>query len=903
MTLLGVNGDVGLVRDVDVESASATLGEQRRALFQRLLHGASGGEVVAAFSEFVDGLLIGRYRNAARNAEGETQAAGLRHCCLVALGGYGRRELAPYSDIDVMFLYRSEGGDAVRTLSREVLHHLWDLGFQVGHSVRTIQDCIQHGASDLVIRTSLMEARYLTGSPDLFQEFQRRYGNRVATRRPDQFIHAKVEERRREYEKFGETVYLLEPNVKKSQGGLRDLHLLQWVGMARYQAGSLQGLTDRGVLARQDSVALSEAREFLLRVRAFLHFRSEMAQEILTFDEQVWLAEHLGFQDRPNLLSVEQFMQQYYRHTRGLHEVCTRFVERSRCVPFVTRLAGWLPARRVDGCFLVAGSYLTVPADRLPSVLDSPELVLRLFEVAQRRSLRIDTRLLDEVHQHVRTLSNEGFRTPAASRVFLNMLSGPGSVVSTLEAMHRAYLLEKLIPAFARVRGLMQFNQYHKYTVDEHSLLGVAKAEALAQEQGVLGDVYREIHRKDILHLALLLHDLGKGLDQDHSEVGKTLAEETAALLGFDEQETRTLSFLVHQHLLMAHTAFRRDPYDEKVLLPFARAVGTPAVLRKLLVLTAADIAAVGPGVLTKWKESLLVALYLRAMPRVSGEREPGQGPEGLKRVVNDVVREPTLHREPGVDEGWVESQLAQFPMRYAYGTSPDRIAAHLAAIRRLKSGDVLIEETFNHALATCEYSVITFNDLTPGLFSKIAGVMAASGLQILDAQILTRSDGVVVDTFQVLDADHKGPPPVERRADVARTIVRVLKGEIGVDQLLGQSRRLLTGRSLPARRQPTEIQVDNETSDRFTIIDIFADDRQGLLYAITRAIYQLGLSVHAARISTRLDQVADVFYVSDRDGGKVQDPTRLENVRESIQREIDVVFEANVSEGKENAT
>ena len=185
-----------------------------------------------------------------------------------------------------------------------------------------------------------------------------------------------------------------------------------------------------------------------------------------------------------------------------------------------------------------------------------------------------------------------------------------------------------------------------------------------------------------------------------------------------------------------------------------------------MLVLTAADIAAVGPGVLTKWKESLLVALYLRAMPRVSGEREPGQGPEGLKRVVNDVVREPCLRREPGVDEGWVESQLAQFPMRYAYGTSPDRIAAHLAAIRRLKSGDVLIEETFNHALATCEYSVITFNDLTPGLFSKIAGVMAASGLQILDAQILTRNDGVVVDTFQVLDADHKGPPPVERLFD-----------------------------------------------------------------------------------------------------------------------------------------
>lgn len=882
---------IEMLQDFDVESANATLDKQRHALFQRLLSGASGAEVVAAYTQFVDGLIIGRYRNALRKLEERVQPAGIQHCCLIALGGYGRRELAPYSDIDLMFLYRGDAVGAIESLSRDVLHHLWDLGFQVGHSVRTVQNCLQLGMADVTIRTSLMEARYLAGSADLFQEFERRYASRVVARRADQFLEAKVEERRREYEKFGDTVYLLEPNVKKSQGGLRDLHLLQWVGMAKHQAPTIQDLADRAILSRPDYLALMEAREFLWRVRALLHFRAGMAQEILSFDEQVELAKVFEFQDRPSLLAVEQFMQQYYRHTRRVHETCTRFIDRSRGLSLMARLMRWLPASRVDRHFAVSGKELQVPADTVHAVVQSPVLVLRLFDVAQARGLKIETSLLEEIHQHVGSIPDDAFRTPETNRAFLTILSRPGSVAKTLEAMHRAHLLEKIIPAFARVRGLMQFNQYHKYTVDEHSLLGVSKAESFGKDPGILGEVYREIPRKDLLHLAILLHDLGKGMEDDHSEIGKAIAGETAARLGLDEQETRTLVFLVHRHLIMAHTAFRRDPYDDKVLLGFARAAGTPEVLRKLLVLTAADLAAVGPGVLTKWKESLLVELYLKAMPEVSGERETTSDADGVRRVAREVAREPRLRQLPGVGEDWIEAQLAQFPMRYAYGTPPSRVAAHLAAIKRLQPGDVLVETDFNEALGTCEYSVITFDGLTPGLFSKIAGVMAAKGLQILDAQILTRHDDVVVDSFQVSDLDHQGQPPAERMSSIARTIVRILKGEDAVESLLERSRRLTLERQVPAHRQPTEVQVDNETSDRFTILDVFADDRQGLLYVITRRIFDLGLSVHAARISTRLDQVADVFYVTDLEGGKVEEPGRLEQVRISIREEIDRVL------------
>ncbi|MGH7207594.1 MAG: [protein-PII] uridylyltransferase, partial [Nitrospiraceae bacterium] len=657
-------------RDTETQTAGATLAEQRETIGQRLWGGTSGTEVLAALTELVDGLIIGRYRNVVRRMDERAVEAGFQHCCLVALGGYGRRELAPYSDIDLMFLYRPEAAAVVPELVRQMLHQLWDIGFQVGHSVRTIQDCLELASTDLTVRTSMMEARFLAGSPQLFQEFRRRYFRRVVARGADRFIEHKLEERRREYEKFGETVYLLEPNVKKSKGGLRDLHLLQWAGMARHQAATILDLSDRGILSRQDYRALSEAREFVWRVRAFMHLHAGMAQEILSFDEQVWLAGRFGFQDRPHLLAVEQFMQQYYRHTMGLHELCMRFVDRCRRVPIWRRLARLLPSPRVDGYFLVTGEQLTVPAELRNRVLDSPDLLLRLFDLARCRRLTIDTTLLEDIHRHVETVSDEAFRAPEVSRIFLQILSGPG-VADTLTAMHRAHLLEKLIPVFSTVRGLMQFNQYHKYTVDEHSLLAVAKAEELGQEPGIFKEVYEEIRRRDLLHLAVLLHDLGKGREEDHSEVGKAIAEETAARLGFDEQETRTLVFLVHRHLLMAHTAFRRDPYDEKVLLTFARAVATPEVLRKLFVLTAADLAAVGPGVLTKWKESLLIELYLRTLPEVSGERDTGAGPERLKKLAEEVAGVAAGLATNGRDAQWIESQLGQFPVRYIYGTPP----------------------------------------------------------------------------------------------------------------------------------------------------------------------------------------------------------------------------------------
>lgn len=873
--------------DLDGAAVGAMLVQQRQVIAQRLMDGAPGTEVVADQADLADGLIIGRYRNAARQGGESMMTAGFQHCCLVAIGGYGRRELSPYSDIDLMVLFRPEAQRIVPDFVRQVLHPLWDIGFQVGHSVRTITDCISLGLSDATVRTSMMEARFLTGSSPLFQEFHSLYTRKVATVAVDKYLEQKLAERRREYEKFGETVYLLEPNVKKSQGGLRDLHLLQWAGIARYQAPTIRELADRGILSRQDYAVVNEAREFLLRVRGLLHIHAGMAQEILSFDEQVWLAERFGFADRPHLLAVEQFMQQYYRHTMGLHEATMRFVRRCKPRSIWARVTGWLPSAKLEQYFVLSGETLTVPVELRPRVIENPALLMRLFDLARSKRVVIEPALVEDIHRHMEGLTDEGFRTPEVSRIFLSILAGPGTA-ATLEAMHRAHLLEKLIPVCSSVRGLMQFNQYHKYTVDEHSLLAVAKVESFGQDQGMLGEVYREIKRKDLLHLAVFLHDLGKGQEEDHSEVGRRIAEEMALRLGLNEAERRTVVFLVHRHLMMAHTAFRRDPNDEKVVLPFAREVGTPEVLRKLLALTAADIAAVGPGVLTKWKESLLIELYVRTMQEVSGEREAADAPERLKSIVAEVMQQPALSGQADISLSWVEAQLRQFPLRYAYGTSPRRIASHLLTIRRLSPGDVLVDSDFNEALGTCEYAVVTFNDVIPGIFSKIAGVMAANGLQILDAQILTRQDGVVVDTFQVTDPDYKGAPPEDRRESIGEMIRSVLRGKESVDAVVQRGTRMSASRSIGPARQATEVRIDNETSERYTIVDVFADDRQGLLYVITNAIFRQGLSVHAARISTRLDQVADVFYVTDAQGKKVEQADQVERVRQGVWKEIE---------------
>ena len=526
-----MNESLSTSADTDARSDQVVIQAQREALRTRLLGGALGAEIIESFADLVDDRLITRYRIIIQRTD-QSVAVDLQRCCLVAVGGYGRRELAPYSDIDVMILADVSEAQAVEELTKGLFHHLWDLGFQVGHSVRTITEALELAEADLPAKTALMESRFLAGNAAVFQDFHTRFVRRNLEKKVDQFIQQKLKERQKDYAKFGETVFLLEPNIKKSKGGLRDLHLLQWVGMAKYQATTIQELTNSGVLARQDAVVVQDAREFLWRIRCLMHFEAGRAQDILTFEDQERLAAHFGLKDQTHLLAVEQFMQQYYQHTMALHDRCMRFVDQPKAPSWWQGLKHRFTSPLVEGHFCIAGERLSVPSEQLPQVLGSPELLVRLFRLSQERGVPIERQTLDELHYYLDTIPSEEFHTPSVSKIFREILADTGRVADTLTLMHRVKLLEKLVPAFARVRGLMQFNQYHKYTVDEHSLLAVRQAELLANNEGTLGTVYAEIQQKDLLHLALLLHDLGKGKSEDHSEVGKVIAQKNIGTHG-----------------------------------------------------------------------------------------------------------------------------------------------------------------------------------------------------------------------------------------------------------------------------------------------------------------------------------------------------------------------------------
>ncbi len=866
-------------------------------------NGASGQGVSSALAALSEDIIEQLYRVALEELGTNAIHQLSERISLVALGGFGRGEVSPHSDIDLMFLYRGNPVDLVQSFSSMLLRSLWDLGFHVGHSVRTIDDCIALGKSDVPTKTALMESRFLIGSASLFRAFHEKFEKHVTTLRVDEFLVRKTQERYEEYNRYGRSVYTLEPNVKRSKGGLRDIHLIQWAALARYRIATLEALYHKAFLSSKDFQSLNQAREFLWRVRAELHFHARSAQDILTFDEQIRLAKLFGFTSKPPLLEVECFMQQYYRHTTAVADISARFVRRCRPRSVWDRLGSLLPSRRPERGFLVKNNHLTIDPAFRGEVMSSGTMLMRLFFISVRENIQISDDLLENLYVQIDGMTQEKFTDPKVNEMFLHILSGPHKIIEVLDLMHRVHLLEKIIPAFGLARGLMQFNQYHKYTVDEHSLRAVACAEAFAKdpresrERSDLSQVYRDIRRKDLLHLALLLHDLGKSSKGDHSLIGGKLAHEASQRLGLDGHETTLLVFLVENHLYMSHIAQRRDLSDPKVIQNFAKQVGTPEVLKKLYVLTAADIAAVGPGALTSWKKDLLTELFLRTLDAVAGAVTVSDDRNSkpvrlvmarLAEVVPvwwDEMRLEFSHESCW--EKWVESQAAVTPITYLLSTSYEVMMSHFRQIIRIRSGEVVAKGVFDENRGYLDITVYAFNDLTPQIFSKIAGAMAMNGLQVLGARITTREDHLVIDQFNVIDPDFSGVPPAYRLEEIESTVCRVLTGEISLEMLMRKEGWHSGFRSLPSSGEEPKVEIDNESSACFTIIDIFADDQQGLLYVIANAVSEMGLSVHSAKISTKLDQVVDVLYVSDSAGQKVVDVDRLQGIRTCLLTDI----------------
>jgi len=873
-----------------VLAAKERLAEGRSLLRRRHAEGMSGVAAGAALADLFDSILLELFE-AALDDLGENGPDGLkRELTLVPHGGYGRRDLAPYSDVDLMLLHAPGVEERVAPLAQRMLQDLFDVGLAPGQSVRTPLQACQLARKDPIIWTSLVEARYLAGGAVGFADFSHRF-QKQAQRRTARLIAAVEKARSDERLQYGETVYLLQPNVKRSRGGLRDIQLLRWIGFARYGAADPATLVARAALPAEDETALGRAQEFLLRVRNEMHFHAGKSNDNLDRAEQLRLAEAFGFAGRPGLLPVEEFMREYFRATEAVSQIVKRFAANARRGPRWGELFAPLFSHQYEGDFRIGPAQITVNPRSLAKLCGDPAEILRLADLANLCDKPIARSTCEAIRQAVPDLPDE--ITPETSRRFISLLSQPARLGELLRSLHEMGVLERIIPAFAHARCLLQFNEYHKYTVDEHSLRAVEHATDFGRDAGPVGFVYRHIKRKWLLHLALLLHDLGKGYAEDHSEVGQRIARETAERLHLSKPEAESLEFLVHKHLLMSHLAFRRDTSDDQVVLRFAIEVGSPELMQMLFVLTAADLSAVGPGVLNAWKIEVLADLHRRAIEHLAGDAPAMNSEEFLQQRREEVLaaldqrqgpERDGAQREAGPRE-WFERQLAAAPPSYLLTTGPEAVIEDLDPLRALEHGEVLTSGRYQSETKTVEYKVAAYEDIVPGVFHKLAGALAGRGLQVLSAEIHTLADGLVFDRFYVLDPDFAAEPPPERIDEVCLALSAALtkpaKPTFRRVWRAGQQRQA----TLPLL--PTRVRIDNSTSDRFTIIDVFAADRTGLLYTIARSLFRSGLSVAVAKIGTYLDQVVDVFYVTDQAGGKIVDEAQLGEIRSRLHDDI----------------
>jgi len=863
-------------------AARERLAEGREKIKQQHEAGSPGIQVCACLTDLLDTIVLDLYEAALEDQPPSEHEALRTEVALVPHGGYGRRDVAPYSDVDLMILYNPDAERQVAPLANRLMRDLFDMGLDVGQSVRTPSQACSLAAKDPTIATSLMESRYLGGSVELFSAFAERF-ERSAHRRFKPLFRAIEEARRKERSQYGETVYLLEPNVKRSRGALRDIQLLRWIGFARYGTVEPDSLQLRGVLSKEDQATIRRTSEFLLRLRNELHFHAGKSNDVLDRAEQVRMAELYGFEGTEGILAVEQFMREYFRHTNGVRSVVAGFLATARPGPKFGDLLGSMFSYQVERDYRVTPHHILATKHGLEKLRSDVAEVLRLTDLANLHNKRIHPTTWEAVRAAMPKLVVEV--DAETSRRFLSLVSQPARLGELLHRLHELGVLEKIIPAFAHARCLLQFNEYHKFTVDEHCLLAVERAAEFQADPGALGRVYRSVKQKRTLHLALLIHDLGKGYVEDHSEVGRRIADETAQRLRLPLREAEALKFLVHKHLLMSHLAFRRDTSDDQLVVRFAVEVGSPEVLDMLFVLTAADFAAVGPGVWNQWKAEVLTDLYQRTRQHLAAEASSADSRERAEQRRSEIAAAVAGE----ADQTWYENQIRALPNAYLYGSSAEKIAAELRNLHSLPTGEVHAAGYFLPDTATVEYVVGTHEQITPGVFHKLTGALASQGLQILSAEINTLADGVILDRFYVRDPDYADEPPPERIAQVNHALIEALKspkGDAPNFRKIWRSEARTPPVTFP--RLPTQVRADNSTSDRFTILDIFASDRMGLLYTISRTLFEAGLSVSVAKIGTYLDQVVDVFYVTDQAGNKIQDERWLHEITARLLAAID---------------
>lgn len=884
-------GDAGMAgfdekRPLYLSGCKNFLAKYREDIKQLHQNGASGSEVTHLISDMMDELNNRLFLSIIYDLGGGNSM--LEHLSLVAVGGYGRGELNPFSDIDIMFLHDGVLPEAsVEDIAQKLLYFLWDMRLDVGYSVRKIADCIEMAAADGTVKTALMDARFLSGSRLLFATLHKVIFSQILPKSSDSFIKEKVADMKMRRDKYGSTVYLLEPNLKEGEGGLRDLQTAIWVARVKYKFTDLRELIIKGILDDEELDAYHAALDYLWHIRNELHYFNGRKNDQLTFDAQVHLAGFLGYQDSGRVLAVEDFMRDYYRHANKVEHFASSLI--SRCVwrdEGALKILGYFVRRPVgDGCFVLKGE-LIVPDESI--VAANPGVMMKIFELSQKHGVTLNVRVKGIIRKNLALINDKFRRSREVNQSFLNILRSTKGVADTLRLMHHLEFLNRYIPEFEQIYCKVQHDMYHTYTVDIHTLFAVEQAEKMlnGELQGIMPfpcAIAAEIGKPELLLLAVLFHDIGKGSGGGHAEKGGAMIPTISRRMGLSREGSVRMEFLVRQHLLFAHISQRRDLNDEKMIAQFARQMGSSENLKMLYLLTVADVRAVGSDVWTTWKATLFQELFEKAFAVLDrGGFEQEASSERVTSVVNKVT--DILENDfPAVQ---IRSELKSMPVRLLLSNPPQLIAEQVRLLLGLEQSDILRRLTHQPESGYSEYTICAHD--MPGLFSRITGVMAANGINILGAQINTSSNGKVLDILQVNSPQGDLVTDSSRWEKIEQDMRKVIHGEVQVSTLVAKRKRptLMTAR--PAPRFATKVDIDNEVSEEYTVIDILTHDKVGLLYLITSTLAEMGLYIGVSKISTKVDQVADVFYVRDIFGHKITAPEKLGEICSKLVAAID---------------
>jgi [protein-PII] uridylyltransferase len=856
-----------IVREVRQE-----LADGRQRLREQHDRGLEGARVCARYTTLVD-QAIGRIYHAYLGELTEADAAQIRQrVSLVAHGGYGRRQQAPFSDVDLMILYDGKRDPLIAQLAARLTQDICDVYQHLGHSLRSPAEALQQARADAQVGTSLLESRLLLGNSELFDRYSTMMKSLVE-KRGQALAGEFIAERRKERLEYGETVYLLEPNVKRSRGGLRDIHLLRWLWYLKAGVADPDRLHDMGVLSKFDHRRLMSAQNFLLRVRNEMHFSAKETNDALSRAEQLRLAEYFKYRGRQGMRPVEQFMRDYFHHTSHVWQMAHRLAELMQPTSRMSRV--WVPmlGRRTEDDYQISRNEVSATPRATARLAQHPEEVLKLVDLARNAGKRISQDTWHFVYRTAPQYSSEP--KPAIVTSFLQLLTNPLRLGELLRRLHEMGVLEKIIPEFTHARSLLQFNQYHKYTVDEHCIRAVEEATNFAERDDAVGNVYRGLPDKAILHLSLLLHDLGKGLEEDHSEVGRRIAKSTAGRFGLPDEQTEALEFLVHKHLRMSHLALKYDTTQPQLVARFVDEVGSRARLDHLFLMTCADLAAVGPDVLNSWKVEVLSELHFRAAQMLAAEGDTGSDTD--RRLERNAAWQLLTADERG--DPWFERQLAALPNAFVAKRPPAALADTLRRLRALPPRAGVAWANYLKDTDMVEFIAGIDQGVGRAIFSSMAGALTSNKQQIVSAETDILADGLVLLRYVASEPETPGDPSKERLDAICRALVDSIDSDEAprFPKILGREQKA-AGAALT--NLPNEVRINNELSDKCTVVEVYTIDRRGLLYRLARALHDLGLVIRFAKIGTHVDQVVDVFYVTDRDERKVDDPDRLTEIR-----------------------